>query len=266
MVRKCFIVVQCERGFILQHFPKIFIALALQVLALILLWLGSFIMSNWVAPPYPDWALVMTQAILAVSLTILFKLPNWWRGIQFFIPIGLYFGLLIGFDPIWALIVFIFIWLVFANAFKERVPLYLTNNTTREALKTLVNERQDSKFLDMGCGLGGNVAFMSKQPSVVLSHGVETAPVPYILSRIITFFRGGRTFALDMWKADLSQYGVVYAFLSPEPMPKLWEKIKQEMLPGSVFVSNSFAIPGIEPTEVWELSDARRTQLFIYLI
>jgi hypothetical protein len=31
-------------------------------------------------------------------------------------------------------------------------------------------------------------------------------------------------------------------------------------------VSNSFAIEGVEPREVWELSDKRQTQLFIYQI
>ena len=82
----------------------------------------------------------------------------------------------------------------------------------------------------------------------------------------MTFTRGGQTFALDMWKADLSKYDVVYAFLSPELMPQLWEKVSQEMSTGSVFISNSFAVPDIEPTEVWELSDSRKTQLFIYAI
>lgn len=250
----------------MQHFPKIFIALALQVFALVLLWLGSFFLSKFVPPPYPDWALVLVQALLAVSLTYLFKLPKWWRWIQFAIPVGLYLGLLIGFDPIWALILFICIWLIFANAFKERVPLYLTNRTTQQALKILVEARQNVRFLDLGCGLGGNVAYMSGQSMVALSHGVETAPIPYVLSKLMTFTRGGQTFALDMWKADLSKYDVVYAFLSPEPMPQLWEKVSQEMSTGSVFISNSFAVPDIEPTEVWELSDSRKTQLFIYAI
>jgi len=163
-----------------------------------------------------------------------------------------------------SLALFVIVWLVFANAFKEWVPLYLTNNTTRQAFKELIKRKRKVRFLDLGCGLGGNVAFMSQQRQVSESHGVETAPIPYLVSIVITGFRGGRTFAMDMWKIELAYYDVVYAFLSPEPMPKLWEKVKEKMLPGSIFVSNSFAVPGVEPTEVWDLSDSRKTTLYIY--
>lgn len=250
----------------MRSFPKIFIAVFIQLLVLLLLAGGVYLAAWFIEPPYPYWILVLLQASLSAVLSPYFGLPSWWRYIQFFIPVGLYVGVLIGFDPIWALILFALIWLVFANSFKDRVPLYLTNETTRKALKVLVKNKRDIHFLDLGCGLGGNVAFMSQIKNVSESHGVETAPVPYLLSKAVTFFRGGDTFAMDLWKTDLAYYDVVYAFLSPEPMPKLWEKVKEEMVEGSVFVSNSFAIPDIEPTEVWELSDSRQTRLYLYYI
>ena len=248
----------------MQKLPKIFLALFIQLLVLLVVTLGVFLAPSLITPPYPYWVLVLIQATLAALISCKLGLPCWWRWIQFFIPVGLYVGVLINFNPLWALALFVVFWLVFANAFKERVPLYLTNNTTRQALKELIKRKRKIRFLDLGCGLGGNVAFMSQQRQVAESHGVETAPIPYLISKIITGFRGGRTFAMDMWKTELAYYDVVYAFLSPEPMPKLWEKVKEEMLPGSVFVSNSFAVPDVEPSEVWELSDSRKTTLYIY--
>ena len=56
----------------------------------------------------------------------------------------------------------------------------------------------------------------------------------------------------------------MYAFLSPEPMPKLWEKIVNEMPSGSVFISNSFAVPNVTPDDIWQLPDARQTILYLY--
>ena len=244
--------------------PKIIYALLIKVVALVLLAGGVYGLSFWVAPPYADWALVLSQATLASLFSAVLRWPKWWWLIQFVFPIGIYLGVQSGFNPLLALVVFALVWLVFSNAFKERVPLYLTNDTTRQALKALVKRQRDVRFLDLGCGLGGNVAFMSQLRGVSVSHGVETAPVPYLMSRLWTVLRGGQVFAMDLWKTDLAYYDLVYAFLSPEPMPRLWEKVKEEMLPGSVFVSNSFAIPNAEPSEIWELSDARRTKLFIY--
>jgi len=49
-------------------------------------------------------------------------------------------------------------------------------------------------------------------------------------------------------------------------MVDIWRKAQQEMKPGSILVSNSFAVPDVEAEDVWELSDGRHTQLLIYKI
>jgi len=244
--------------------PKILLALGIQLLVFIVVAFGVFFAPYFISPPYSYLVLVIIQGGLAAAVSCKLGLPCWWRWIQFFMPIGLYLGLEAGFNPVWALVVFVVIWLVFSNALTERVPLYLTNQTTRKALKDLVKDKKSVRFLDLGCGLGGNVNFMSKQAEVVVSHGVETAPIPYLVSKVFSLFGGGDVFAIDLWKKGLQEYDVVYAFLSPEPMPKLWQKVLDEMQPGAIFVSNSFAVPDVEPAEVWLLSDTRQTQLYIY--
>lgn len=116
----------------------------------------------------------------------------------------------------------------------------------------------------MGCGLGGNVVFMSQLVNVERADGVETAPIPYLIAKLFALLRGGDVYMMDLWKSQLAYYDVVYAFLSPEPMPKLWQKVVDEMRPDAIFVSNSFAVPDIEPSEVWELDDRRKTKLYLY--
>lgn len=244
--------------------PRILVALLAQAFALGLLAGLVTLAPHVIAPPYPFWVLVMVQGVLAAFLSCRMGLPCWWRWIQFGLPVGLYWGLQLEINPLWALAIFVVIWLIFSNAIKERVPLYLTNATTREALKKLARKKRNVRFLDLGCGLGGNVVFMAQQPNIERSDGVETAPLPYLVSKFYTLLRGGNVYAMDLWDTDLSAYEVVYAFLSPEPMPKLWQKVLAEMTEGSVFVSNSFAIPDVEPSEVWELSDKRKTQLYLY--
>ena len=68
----------------------------------------------------------------------------------------------------------------------------------------------------------------------------------------------------SLWKTSLTDMDVVYAFLSPVPMAELWEKARAEMRPGSLFVSNSFAVPDVVPSEVIAVDDARQTQLYCY--
>jgi len=248
----------------LQRLPKIFLALLIQGLALAILALGVWLMQYVVAPPYPLWGLAIVQGLLAAFLSCRLGLPCWWRWIQFLLPVGLFYSLEAQVEAWWALVVFVGLFLIFFNALGERVPLYLSNETTREALKKLVSSMRSVKFIDLGSGLGGTVAFMAQQPNVEVSEGVETAPIPYLISKMVTAFKGGRILWRSLWRVDLSQYQVVYAFLSPDPMPKLWHKVITEMRPGTIFVTNSFAVPDVEPTEVWELEDSRKTKLFIY--
>ena len=59
-------------------------------------------------------------------------------------------------------------------------------------------------------------------------------------------------------------FDVVYCFLSPAPMARLFAKAAAEMKPGSLFVSNSFAVPGQSPGRIVEVDDRRRTKLLIW--
>lgn len=250
----------------LKSAPKILLALLAQLIALVLLAIGVTLLKYVVAPPYNDWALVVTQGVLAAIIGCRIGLPCWWRWIQFAIPLGLYAALMVEFNPLWALVIFIVLWLVFRNAVVERVPLYLTNHITRQALRQMIKQDQSVRFVDLGCGLGANVIFMAQQPNVERAVGVETAPLPYLVAKLRALGSRAEIQRQDLWSVDLSQYDLVYAFLSPEPMAKLWQKVHNEMQPGSRFVSNSFAVEGVEPTDVWQLADKRQTQLFIYQV
>jgi hypothetical protein len=70
----------------------------------------------------------------------------------------------------------------------------------------------------------------------------------------------------DFWKTNLAEFDVVYAFLSPVPMPALWEKACLEMRKGSVLVSNSFVIPNVKAKRVIEVGDRRKTRLYVYVL
>jgi hypothetical protein len=65
---------------------------------------------------------------------------------------------------------------------------------------------------------------------------------------------------------DLSQHDVVYAYLSPVPMALLWRKVRKEMHPGSILISNSFVVPGIEPEITLKLGDFGGSTLYLWRI
>lgn len=248
----------------LAKLPKIVQALIIQLMALLLLAMAVTLLPFVLSPPYPDAGLVMTQALLAVLLS--YRLPYWWRIIQFLLPLSLWIALTYEINPWWGLVGFLLLWFLFRNSVVGRIPLYLTNDMTRQALNELIKTRESVRFLDLGCGLGSNLSFIKKMPNVTEAVGVETAWGVYFIAKIRSFFNDSEVRRQDLWQVDLASFDVVYAFLSTEPMARLWLKVKREMKPGAVFVSNSFPVPEVDASEVWQLADRRQTQLYIYQI
>ena len=143
------------------------------------------------------------------------------------------------------------------------MPLYLTNRLTTGALLSLMQQRGAKRFVDLGSGLGGVVRALDGGGRQ--ARGVESAPMVWFVSFVLSKIQGrGQILRQDIWSTDISDDDIVYAFLSPEPMPQLYEKAGREMKPGSLLVSNSFAVPGVDATEIWELADRRKTRLYLY--
>lgn len=217
--------------------------------------------------PWGETALLIgAVALLLASVT---RQPWWWRVIHFaFAPLAWGVALL-EIDPGWFLAAFVTLLLIYRGALSGQVPLYLSNRSTASALDRLLGERGESplRFTDLGAGIGSVLRPLAAAHPESRFTGVENAPLTWLGGRFLTL-------ALDncdwrwgsLWQADLAQEDVVYAFLSPAPMAQLWQKVRTEMKPGSLFVSNSFPVPEIAPDEIVEVEDSRETLLYCYRI
>ncbi len=195
------------------------------------------------------------------------------RGVWVAIGLGLVAALIVRFAlpdapiPSWAFLVVAFVLALFYWNTLRRVPLYLTNRTTAAALLALLPGRSEARFLDLGHGFGGTLFRLARARPDMRFDGIESAPMPYAVSwvwRLFTRRTNAQVLYGDLWKLDLGAYDVVYAFLSPAPMSALNAKATREMKPGSLLVSNSFAIAERTADEVLTLGDGRRTELFLY--
>ncbi|WP_157231164.1 class I SAM-dependent methyltransferase [Kiloniella laminariae] len=206
----------------------------------------------------------LTAAILGSSLL---ALPIWWGFINFVFPLALFIAS--GFAlPGWIyLVAFLLCLAVFWNVGSERVPLYLTNKKTWEALSDLLPAKEKVSFVDIGSGIGGTVMYLGKQQPQGLFTGIENAPIPFIISwfwQKLTQAPNVTCCYGDYWQMDLSSQDIVYCFLSPEPMPRVYEKAARELKSGAILISNSFDVPGHLPDQVIELDDQRKTRLLIW--
>ena len=241
-------------------------ALLAQLLALLVVWLLLLGLVG-VLGVRPGLILVaVAQGCLAALIGARLGLSAWWLAINLMFVPGL--ALLRDFDvPGWLpLGAFTLLLLLNWNAFTERVPLYLTGREAERQLRNRLSELPNGfRLIDLGSGLAGTLVRLARAYPAARFVGVETAPLTFALSWLRCLPRRNcHIRLLSLWRVDLAEYDVVYCFLSPAPMSALWDKAHAEMRPGARLISNSFAVPGVEPVEVQQLNDWRRSRLLIW--
>ena len=209
----------------------------------------------------------LMQGALAASLAGLMGMPRWWLVIGFLFAPALVGAHSLQLSSSWYLAGFVLLALVYWSVFRTRVPFFLTSNRAHAALAALLPEANNFSMIDLGSGLGGVLARMSDARPDGNYIGMETAPLPFMLSMLrLAGMRNCKVIWGDFWQRDLGNIDVVYAYLSPVPMEKLWQKVRREMKPGSLFISNTFPVPGVAPDRAIQLDDMSGSVLYVWHI
>lgn len=247
----------------LQH--PVVIALLIQIITLLLICF-LIVSQSAIALSIFEWSLV--QGLLAGLISYSTRMPAWWILIHLaFIPLAIT-TLALNISSTWFLLFFLCLLLIYGKTYKTQVPLYLSSKSVNHALETLLPEQEQFSFVDLGSGCGGLVKNLASSRRNGIFHGIESAPLPFLISKLRSIFCASsyKVFWGDFWEYDFSKYDVIYAYLSPVPMEPLWHKVNKEMRPGSLLISNTFMIPGITPYKSIKLDDFSKSTLYLWKI
>lgn len=225
---------------------------------------GVFALVFFQAWPTHFLALASLQGCCALLIAWRLQAPPWWLPIHLvFMPCVIVARDLELPSWIWAG-GFLLLLMVFWRTDKSRVPLYMTNFTSRNALLGLL-PCIPSRIIDLGCGDGALLRHLARARPDCCFVGIEHAPLPWAWARLASrncanlIIRRG-----DFWSHPLADYALVYAFLSPAAMARLEAKAQAEMSPGACLVSNSFPFPERMPQAAVDVPDKRGTCLHVY--
>jgi hypothetical protein len=248
---------------LLRKLPPSILALLLQCTAFVLAVLILRLFGVQLNP----FIFALLCGTLAATFSRIAGLARWWLIIQFLFAPALVLMLALDIPPGFFLAAFLIMLIVYWSTFRTQVPLYLSSNQVWQALADRLPAEQPFTLIDLGSGIGGVLTYLARTRPRGRYHGIESAPLPFLWSWLRVRFGHFRNCTVhwgSFWNSDLGQYDVVFAYLSPVPMEALWKKAKKEMRPGSLFISNTFAVPDNPPQETLTVDDLHHSTLYIW--
>ncbi|MCL1908117.1 MAG: class I SAM-dependent methyltransferase [Holophagaceae bacterium] len=209
---------------------------------------------------------VLLQSCGAAVLSMRWNAGPHWVLFQIVLPVAVWaqFALAV---PVWLYpLLLLVLMMIYGGSIATRAPLYNSGLACWKELAELIPNEADARFVDLGAGLGGPLAYLARHRPQALLMGVEASPLIWLIGRLRTIRFGHRcAYRLgSLWKTDIREADVVYAFLSPAPMAELWAKARREMRPGALLVSHSFEVPGQTPLRRIPLPGRKGACLLVY--
>ncbi len=130
-------------------------------------------------------------------------------------------------------------------AFVTGGPFVPSSKKAVDAMVALAKIRSGQTVIDVGSGDGRVLFAAAKKGANAI--GIEINPYLVRFTQIKAFlgaYRGRITVRWqNLWSADLTNADVVFVYLIPWKMDVLAKKLKKELKPGSLVISNSFMFP-----------------------
>lgn len=191
---------------------------------------------------------------------------SWWR--RLFIAAGFPLSLVLTLPaaglaavPAWAWLVPLGLLLLVypLNAWRD-APLFPTPRHALDALPGYAALAPGARVLDAGCGLGAGLLALRRAYPQAQLHGLEWSwPLRAACALRCPWAQVRRG---DIWRADWSDYDLVYLFQRPESMARALHKARSQMRSGSWLVSLEFEDPAVTPTHTLTAPDGRPVWLY----
>lgn len=205
---------------------------------------------NYLPAALPEVFFLLFQGFVAAILARMFRLAIWWQWILFIFPLAIWLALMLDLTPSLFFGGFLLFSLMYWSVFLTQVPYYPSSNSACDVVAGLIDHDKRLEIIEIGSGLGGFSIRLAKLHPKSSYLGIEIAPLPFLISLIRSKYqRSAVRFRLGNYeKVDLAHFNLVFAYLSPAAMPKLYEQCKAQMKAGSILVSHEFIVPGVKPS------------------
>jgi len=135
------------------------------------------------------------------------------------------------------------------------VPFIPSGRRTVKRMVKIAEIKPGDHVFDFGCG-DGRLIFLAGKKGAHAT-GIEFSPAVFLLAKIRGIFQGSPNttirygnFFSSRFSKDIESADVIFAFLLPRLMDKIFREIFPKMKPGARIISHAFSPKNITPTRV----------------
>ncbi len=154
----------------------------------------------------------------------------------------------------------------FVRGATSLAPWVPTSTKDYQRINGLINI-QNKKFIDLGCGTAGLLIYLARKNPTGQFIGVEIALPLFIFAwcRIkLTGLTNIKLYYQDLFKLNLHDFDVIFVYGYPRSIKnRLATKIRQEVVPGTILISQAFKFHDLQPTQI-DKPDNNHLPIFIY--
>ncbi|MFH1822381.1 MAG: class I SAM-dependent methyltransferase [Patescibacteria group bacterium] len=152
---------------------------------------------------------------------------------------------------------------------KTKVPYVVTPKKYIPIILENLKVKPETIIFDLGCGKGSFLFAASRlKPKKLV--GYELSPLHAWYARIKNKLLGKKIeiYRKDFFTADISQADIIYLFLVPAMVEKIWKKIKKEAKVGTQVVILSDKLSGVECEKIIKTNPkkAHSSKIYFYKI
>ena len=147
-------------------------------------------------------------------------------------------------------------------------PMPSSRRAVQHVLQFVVPPR-DGPIYELGAAWGSLAIPLARAfpDRPIIAYELSTIPWLFLLLRVrLAGLSNIEVVRRDFFRDDLAKAAVVVCYLYPGSMVRLSTKLQSELVPGTVVVSNTFALPGWLPDQQAQLKDIYRTKIYRFVV
>lgn len=153
-----------------------------------------------------------------------------------------------------------YLWSEAKHYFYHQAPTVGTYRSHYILMRNQLKIPKWSSVIDLWCGDGGVLRFMSDTYHLSVLDGVDNNLTAIWRWKIVNYFYNKKNINLhhgDIKDIDLWKYDIIYVFLLPHHLDDLQPRLQKNMNSDAIIVCNTFAFSDREPYQILRSDDTK---------